>query len=414
MSSRLSQRFPLSLVIRSSGSWALASRMYVYLSGFVAVFLLSANVPAAQFGEYSIYQSALELGLIVGTLGSSIVFAKHATMVPPTVYSGDVWRTLSIGVPIAGLLIGAMLFAQGLQPLSQSTACILLSLVFFAFNTLRLAWRRGRGEAGLLNLEAGLRATMLISGIVVCLLRHEVLTVTYLLQVNLLSIVAVTIVLLLTDTRGTPPPPGAAALGMHTQVAATGYSLMAFVLRKADLLIVAFFMPLAYVGAFKLAFLLAEAPSQFVIAYLYTHTPAMLAARKGGTHGRLPLARKSLMLGLALFAGLALFLQVFGPLLKFGDEARSILLCLLPYFLLRTYTVHHEILLQLNTRLRLLGAWTLVEVFTRLLSYAAVLWAFPEKPHYVFFIATIFEFVSYELRARSVLGFLPCTRLWRR
>jgi hypothetical protein len=59
------------------------------------------------------------------------------------------------------------------------------------------------------------------------------------------------------------------------------YSLLMFLLRKSDLLIVAYFMPLSYVGAFKLAFLLAEAPSQFVQAFLVTKTPAMLETTRG-------------------------------------------------------------------------------------------------------------------------------------
>ncbi len=44
---------PGARMARLMGLWALVSRLYVYLSGFVAIFLMAANVSPARFGEYS-------------------------------------------------------------------------------------------------------------------------------------------------------------------------------------------------------------------------------------------------------------------------------------------------------------------------------------------------------------------------
>lgn len=38
---------------------------------------------------------------------------------------------------------------------------------------------------------------------------------------------------------------------------------------------------------------------------------------------------------------------------------------------------------------------------------------FPDKPHYVFFIAFVTDFVLYELRMRALFGFFPIVRLLR-
>lgn len=399
---------PLVTVIFSDGSFAIASRLYVYIAGFAAVFLLSANIPAAQFGEYSLYQAGLELGVIVATLGSALVFSRNAALDPPAVGGGDLRRTLFIGIPVAALLLAAMLSAQGLLPFSQSGVWLLLSLGFFSFNGLRLAYRRGRGQAGLLNIESGIRATVFVACILLFLWHRMTPSVEQLLLVNLAACVLITLTILTGDKQLAGPPPGAPLLSLKTQWAATAYSLMSFALRKADLLLVAFFMPLDYLGAFKIAFLLAEAPSQFVLAYLYTHTSSMISVgTRGYGKAKIMLARNCFLLGLALFAGLCLMLHVFGPLLKFGREAQSIFLCMLPYFLVRTYTVHHEMLIQLNTRLQSLGFWSFGEVVVKLCYYLLVAWAFPETPHYAFFIMASCEIISYEFRAKKILGHFP-------
>jgi hypothetical protein len=102
---------------------------------------------------------------------------------------------------------------------------------------------------------------------------------------------------------------------------------------------------------------------------------------------------------------------VAAPLLKLGNEARSIFLCIAPYFLLRTYTVHHEMVLSLNTSMGSLSRWALLEVVLRLLSYAVVVALFPDKPHYVFFLACVSDFALYETRMRVAFGFFPFMRL---
>ena len=101
------------------------------------------------------------------------------------------------------------------------------------------------------------------------------LSVTNLLLINLFAFALVCAAIFMT-AGGAALPPGGHALDLASQGSATVYALLIFLLRKSDLLVVALFMPLAYVGAFKLAFLLAEAPSQFVQSFLVTKTPAML------------------------------------------------------------------------------------------------------------------------------------------
>ena len=95
-----------------SGVGALASRLYVYLSGFLAIFLMAASISPARFGEYSIYQSVMEVALVVGTLGSSLLFSRNAATVPPGVTRGDVVRTLAIGLPLATVLVTVILTVQ--------------------------------------------------------------------------------------------------------------------------------------------------------------------------------------------------------------------------------------------------------------------------------------------------------------
>ena len=395
------------------GAGALASRLFVYLSGFLAVFLMAAKVSPERFGEYSIYQSVLEAALLVGTLGSGLLFLRNAPSVPPRVFRGDLVRTLAIGLPLATLLIAAVLSAQHLPPTGAPFLVIVATLGIFAFNSLRLAYGRGLGYTGLLNLEAGIRSTILVLGVVAFASLGFDLSVTNLLLINLFALALVCAAIFMT-ARGVAPPPGRHALALALQGSATVYALLTFLLRKSDLLIVALFMPLAYVGAFKLAFLLAEAPSQFVQSFLVTKTPAMLDAHAGNfTAAKLQLAKHAFLLGCVLFVALAGLLWVAAPLLKLWNEAREIFLCMAPYFLLRTYTVHHEMVLSLNTPVNSLGRWALAEVALRLFSYGAVVSVFPDKPHYVFFVACVFDFLLYEIRMRSLLGFLPFVRLVR-
>jgi hypothetical protein len=88
-------------------------------------------------------------------------------------------------------------------------------------------------------------------------------------------------------------------------------------------------------------------------------------------------------------------------------------LCIAPYFLLRTYTIHHEMLLALKSPVAALGGWALLEVALRLVSYGVVVSVFPGKPHYVFFIAFVSDFLLYEVRMRALFGFYPIVRLVR-
>ena len=55
--------------VQLHGVGALASRLYVYLAGFAALFLMAAHVSPSDFGEYSIYQSVMEVALVVAMLG---------------------------------------------------------------------------------------------------------------------------------------------------------------------------------------------------------------------------------------------------------------------------------------------------------------------------------------------------------
>lgn len=402
-----------------SGLGALASRLYVYLSGFVAVFLMAATIPPARFGEYSVYQSVIEVALVLGTLGSSLLFSRHAAGGPagahgtPGVTRGDVVRTLAIGLPLAAVLVTVILAVQRLPVGDAPFALVVATLAIFSFNSLRLSFSRGLGHAGLLNLEAGIRSTILVAGVGLCAALKFDLGVAHLLLINLFALVVVCTAIGLPG-NGAAPPAGRAAIGLASQGSATVYSLLMFLLRKSDLLVVAYFMPLGYVGAFKIAFLLAEAPSQFVQAFLFTKTRAMLEAdpRHFGD-AQLALARHSFLLGCGLFVGLGCVMAVAAPLLKLGDEARSIFLCIAPYFLLRTYTIHHEMVLSLKTSMGSLGRWALLEVALRFLSYAVVIALFPGKPHYVFLLACVSDFVLYETRMRLVFGFLPIQRLLR-
>jgi len=395
------------------GLGALASRLYVYLSGFLAVFLMAAYVSPADFGQYSIYQSVLEVALVVGTLGSALLFSRHAATVPPGVRRGDVVRTLVIGLPLATLLAAAILTLQRTAVADLPFVLVVATLAVFAFVSLRLSYSRGLGYAGLLNLEAGIRSTILVLGVAGLALLGLELHVTHLLLINLLALLVVTAACMHTGWAAGPPR-GSPALGLASQGSATVYAILMFLLRKSDLLVVAFFMPLGYVGAFKIAFLLAEAPSQFVQAFLYTKTRAMLGSDASNfDDSQLQLAKHSFLLGCVLFAGLALVITVAAPLLKVGREALEIFLCIAPYFLLRTYTVHHEMLLALKTPVSTLGYWALAEVALRLASYGVVVSVFPGKPHYVFFIAAFSELLLYEVRMHALLGFFPLVRLIR-
>jgi len=405
---------PGARMARLLGLGALVSRLYVYLSGFVAIFLMAANVSPARFGEYSIYQSVLEVALVVGTLGSTLLFSRNATAVPPGVTQGDVVRTLAFGLPLATALIVVILALQRLPVADVPFVLVVVTLAVFSFNCLRLAYSRGLGHAGLLNLEAGIRSTILVLGVGICAALGFELDVAHLLLINLFAFVVVCAAICI-PPGGAAPPAGRHVLELASQASATVYSLLTFLLRKSDLLIVAFFMPLSYVGAFKLAFLLAEAPSQFVQAFLFTKTPAMMAADPEKlAASKLQLARHSFLLGCALFVGLAGLITVAAPLLKMGDQARTIFLCIAPYFLLRTYTIHHEMVLSLKTSMGSLGRWALLEVALRLLSYGAVILLFPGRPHYVFFIACLSDFALYETRMRLQFGFFPIVRLLRR
>lgn len=396
-----------------AGLGALASRLYVYLSGFLAVFLMAASIPPARFGAYSVYQSVIEVALVLGTLGSSLLFSRNAASVPPGVTRGDVVRTLSIGLPLAAVLVTVILTVQRLPVGDAPFALVVATLAVFSFNSLRLSFSRGLGHAGLLNLEAGIRSTILVLGVGLCAALKFDLGVAHLLLINLFALVVVCAAIGLPG-NGAAPPAGRHAIGLLSQGSATVYSLLMFLLRKSDLLVVAYFMPLSYVGAFKLAFLLAEAPSQFVQAFLFTKTKAMLEADpKHFGDAQLGLARHSFLLGCALFVGLGCVMAVAAPLLKLGDEARSIFLCIAPYFLLRTYTIHHEMVLSLKTSMGSLGRWALLEVALRFLSYAVVIVLFPGKPHYVFLLACVSDFVLYETRMRLVFGFFPIHRLLR-
>jgi O-antigen/teichoic acid export membrane protein len=395
------------------GLGALASRLYIYLSGFLAVFLMAAYVSPADFGQYSVYQSVLEVALVVGTLGSALLFSRNAASVPPGVRRGDVVRTLAIGLPLAVLLIAVILTLQRTAVGDLPFLLIVATLAVFAFISLRLSYSRGLGFSGLLNLEAGIRSTILVLGVAALATLGFELSVTHLLFINLLAFLVVGAACMHTGWAAGPPR-GGAALGLASQGSATVYSLLMFLLRKSDLLVVAFFMPLGYVGAFKIAFLLAEAPSQFVQAFLYTKTRAMLGSDASNfDDSQLQLAKHSFFLGCVLFAGLALVITVAAPLLKVGREALEIFLCIAPYFLLRTYTVHHEMLLALKTPVGTLGYWAMAEVALRLLSYVAVVAVFPGKPHYVFFLAAFTDLVLYEVRMHALLGFFPLVRLVR-
>jgi O-antigen/teichoic acid export membrane protein len=398
---------------RRLGLGALASRLYVYLSGFVAIFLIAAEVAPARFGEYSVYQSVLEVALVVGMLGSPLLFSRNAASVPPGVTRGDLVRTLAIGLPLAALLAAGVVGAQRLPVVGAPFVLIVAALAVFAFNSLRLSYSRGLGHAGLLNLESGLRATVLVLGVGALAMLDIEIGVAHLLVINLLALMLVCAAIVV-PANGAAPPAGPPALGLSTQASATVYGLLTFLLRKSDLLVVAFFMPLGYVGAFKLAFLLAEAPSQFVQAFLFTKTPAMLDANTGNfTTEKLRLARYSFLLGCVLFVALAALLAVAAPLLKLGSEARDIFVCIAPYFLLRTYTIHHEMVLALNATMGSLGRWTLLEVALRMASYGVVIALFPDKPHYVFFVAFVTDFLLYELRMRALFGFFPLVHLLR-
>jgi O-antigen/teichoic acid export membrane protein len=395
------------------GLGALASRLYVYLSGFLAIFLIAAEVAPARFGEYSIYQSVLEAALVVGTLGSSLLFSRNAASVPPQVTRGDLARTLAIGLPLAALLAAAVVGAQRLPVAGAPFVLVVAALAVFAFNSLRLSYSRGLGHAGLLNLESGLRSTVLVLGVAALATLGMEIGVAHLLLINLLALMLVCAAIVVPANRAALPT-GPPALGLPSQASATVYALLIFLLRKSDLLVVALFMPLGYVGAFKLAFLLAEAPSQFVQAFLVTKTPAMLDANAGNfTAEKLRLARHSFLLGCVLFVALAGLLAVAAPLLKLGNEARDIFVCIAPYFLLRTYTVHHEMVLALNATMGSLGWWALLEVALRMASYGVVISLFPDKPHCVFFVAFVSDFLLYELRMRALFGFFPLMRLLR-
>jgi len=405
---------PGARMARLLGLGALVSRLYVYLSGFVAIFLMAANVSPARFGEYSIYQSVLEVALVVGTLGSTLLFSRNAAAVPPGVTQGDVVRTLAFGLPLATALIVVILALQRLPVADVPFVLVVVTLAVFSFNCLRLAYSRGLGHAGLLNLEAGIRSTILVLGVGICATLGFELDVAHLLLINLFAFVVVCAAICIPPGSAAPPP-GRHVLDLASQASATVYSLLTFLLRKSDLLIVAFFMPLSYVGAFKLAFLLAEAPSQFVQAFLFTKTTAMMDADPEKlAASKLQLARHSFLLGCALFVGLAGLITVAAPLLKMGEQARTIFLCIAPYFLLRTYTIHHEMVLSLKTSMGSLGRWALLEVALRLLSYGAVILLFPGRPHYVFFIACLSDFALYETRMRLQFGFFPIVRLLRR
>lgn len=400
-------------VVGKKGLGALLTRLAVYILGFGAVFLMAAKIPPALFGRYSIYQASLEFGLIFASLGSSIIFARRASQTPATVHLGDMLQTMVIGLPFAVAVTLTTLSLQNEALNLVPISIFLVTMVVFTFNMLGLAYSRGRGSSGLLNAEAGIRAVVLMSGVGILLWSGTVIDLNMLLAVNLVGAVLMCATIILSN--GKLPTVGPATLRLGEQCGAAFYSLVMFSLRKADLLVVAFFMPLPYVAAYKIAFVLAEAPSQFIQAYLYTRTLKMLEVRRldGTQRMSQEMARHSLFLGCGLFAGVVALISLFSDLLKIGPEARHIFMAMLPYFLLRTYTVHNEMLLQLHSGMNRLGHWAGVELALKSFSYLVCFHFFPSYPHYVFFLAFIYEFLLLEIRMKMAWGHFPILRLFR-
>jgi O-antigen/teichoic acid export membrane protein len=399
-------------ILDQKGLTALASRLGVYVLGLAALFLMATKIPPALFGKYSIYQSILELGLIFASLGSSILFARGASHEPPSLHSGDVRQTLIIGLPLAGIVTVTTLVFQNEHLNALPIALFLGTLLVFAFNTLHLAYARGRGASGLLNSESGIRSIVLLCGVGLLLTSGTKIGISTLLTINLFAALAITAAI--HASAKNIPCRGPATLRLPEQCGAAFYSLMMFSLRKADLLIIAFFMPLPYVAAYKLAFVLAEAPSQFVQAYLYTRTVKMLDFKQATQSPklRLELAKYSFALGTFLFVGMTVVVYACADIVNFGKEAKTIFLSMLPYFLLRTYTVHNEMLLQLHVGMRRLGCWAVVELTLKTLSYLCCFYFFPESPHYVFFLAFVYEFFLLEIRMKMAWGHFPILLLF--
>jgi hypothetical protein len=90
----------------------------------------------------------MEVALVLGTLGSSLLFSRNAATVPPGVTRGDVVRTLAIGLPLATVLVTVVLTLQRMPVGDAPFLLLVATLAVFAFNSLRLSFSRGLGTRG--------------------------------------------------------------------------------------------------------------------------------------------------------------------------------------------------------------------------------------------------------------------------
>lgn len=364
--------------------FSIGLRLFVYGAGFGYYLLLASILPKEVFGEYSLWQSAIELCIVLLTMGGSVLYFRKSLHTREGVPGRDIIKLLVSTVPlVAGLLFTYSFVHDGgayLEPLLALLNGILLSI-----STLTLAWHRGQNKYFLLQTEAGIRAVFasLLLVLATTILAYGK-SVSELLAINLLASVGNLAIILI--NYGLPTNRVSYRLRNWTMFA-TG--VLNFFTRKGDILLISFLMPLEFIASFKISFLVSESAQQFSQSFYIRKSNTIVSGTKSELN---ECARTGTIIGLISLIIGGLFLYGYGIINSSYDDTLHVFWFLAPYFLVKSYTGLHDQFLQVHDQMPRLKSKSSIELLIRLLAYIFV-WLASANPLIIFLPLAIADLI---------------------
>lgn len=274
----------------------LVGRGSVYLSGFVYNLLFSYLLLPQDFGVFAAIMASAELFLVPVTLGASLLVYRNARR-DEKLPLAEIMVILGCGTALAALVLVLLLPIQRLQ--AEGLLFALAIAIPLGASQLLVSAFRGFGYITLFTLDPAIRY---FSYVLASLLSFWLVgaSLPALVGAIVLSNAGIfSVYFYCSIARGRISR--SIDIKLKEQLWLVFSGLVSFAVRKSDILILSIGVSSAELGSLKIAFLLAEAPMQFVQAVMYKYSKSF----EFSGHTVDAIRRRSAAVGLAIL-GVAL------------------------------------------------------------------------------------------------------------
>lgn len=391
------------------------SRGVVYLLGFISVFVISHVLGRQDFGAYSVIQSYAEMCVLIIGFGSYQAFARVVIQKKKNVTLGDVFYSLFFGSFLFAAFFLVLFFRNDLFDSVEIAIPFIMGVFSYSLILMILSIQRGYGQTWLLNIEFAIRSGLILLCIALFFIANIEISLKNILIFVVVSYFFVLILSVCQTKLNWIDFKFKTHIDFKERVHLLFSSVMGFMTKKSDLIVFSMFVPLTHIAAYKIAFLVAEAPSQFVQAFFVSKTKDI--AKRGG-YDKNGISKhfqiRGIALGLFLTSAVSVFLYFSANYFSYVDhDVISIYMVMLPYFIVRCYTLYQEIYLMILAKSEHIRNRTFIELLIKAALFVCAFLFYREAPEFIYVVLVFLEVLVFEFSVKYEFGYFPILSLIR-